>query len=145
MIRVRSTTGSASSAPAVRRAGATVTTWQGCSPGTTSPIPTSWLMSRWMRSPCGDTSTAASTAGVRVTPGCPTATCTTTDSTASAPARPRNAAAHSGSGATTLKRSGNHPEGQQIKAAEQADEAELQAWLAGPAGGHRAQSWRPVS
>ena len=48
--------------------------------------------------------------------------------------RPRNAAALSSSGSTTSKPSGNHPEGQQIKAAEQAEEAELQTWLAGQQG-----------
>ncbi len=116
--------------PAVRRAGVAATIWCRCSPGMASPIPASSPTRRWMLSPCGDTSTAASSAGVRVIPGCPKPICTTTDSTASAPAPPRNAAAHSSSGLTTFKAFWQSPEGRQIKTAEQADDSELQAWLA---------------
>lgn len=104
----RPATESASSAPAVRRARATATTWQRRSNGTASHSRASSPMWPSMRSPCGDTSTAASAACAHVTPGCPKAICTTTDSTACVHAHPRTAAAHSTSGATALRRSGDH-------------------------------------
>ena len=146
IIRVRSTTGSASSAPAVRRVGATETTWQAVfvrhdvtDPGELADVSAGCSHRVAIRRQRRALQVFVSSLG------CPTAICTTTDSTASAPARLRNAAARSGSGATTLMRSGNHPDGP----ADHSRRAGRRSRAADVARrtnrGHRAQSWRAVS
>jgi hypothetical protein len=76
-----------------------------------SQAPANSPMQPSMRSLCGDMSTAASAAPVRVTPGCPKLTCTITDSAASAHGCPKIAAVRFTSGATALRRSGDHEKG----------------------------------